>query len=143
MAARSRVSQSGPARPAVGSTLDRTTAVHEAKAHDAIAAAFARLEDEDRREIGRGLMLTGQEPDGTLTLPYFIGLIVWPQMRPQTLYQLRQAALDGQCGALAAELPTEDPWGIVARALIELQKHADAGELTGELPDPTFEPRRA
>ena len=141
MTGRSRVAPTGPVRD-VGSTLERTAAVHEAKAHDTIAAAFARLEDEDRREIGRGLMLTGQEPDGTLSLPYYIGLIVWPQMRPQTLYQLRQAALAGQCGVLAAELPTEDPWGIVARALIELQQHADAGDLTGDLPDPTSEPRR-
>jgi hypothetical protein len=122
--------------------IEVPTAFYEGKAHDTIAGAFARLEDEDRREIGRGLMLTGTEPDGSHTLPYFIGLIVWPQMRPQTLYQLRQAALNGQCGALAKELPTEDPWGIVARALIELQSHADAGELSGELPDPTYEPRR-
>jgi hypothetical protein len=119
------------------------TAVHEAKAYDTIATAFARLEDAERREIGRGLMISGTEPDGTYTLPYFIGLIAWPQMRPEALYQLQRAALEGRCGALAAELPSEDPWGIVGRALAELQSHADAGELTGDLPDPDKEPRRA
>jgi hypothetical protein len=118
------------------------TAVHESKAYETIAAAFARLSDEDRREIGRGLMVSGRDPDGTYSLPYFIGLIAWPQMRPQTPYQLHRAALEGQCGVLAAELPSEDPWGIVARALAELQSHADAGELTDDLPDPDKEPRR-
>jgi hypothetical protein len=63
-------------------------------------------------------------------------------MRPQTLYELRRAALNGECGALAAELPTEDPWGIVARALSELQAHGDSGDLTGEILDPTYEPPR-
>jgi hypothetical protein len=111
-------------------------AVHETKAFDTIAAAFARLEDADRREIGRGLMVTGKEPDGTHTLPYFIGLIAWPQMKPQAIYQLHRAALEGQCGVLAGALPSEDPWGIVARALFELQAHADAGELTDKLPNP-------
>jgi hypothetical protein len=119
-----------------------TTAVHEGKAFDTIAGAFARLEDADRREIGRGLMQTGTEADGTHTLPYFVGLIVWPHMRPQALYQLHRAALAGECGVLAAALPSEDPWGIVARALIELQQHADAGELTDDLPDPNQESRR-
>jgi hypothetical protein len=115
---------------------------YEVAAFEAIAAAFSRLSDEDRREIGRGLMVAGKTPDGSLSLLYFIGLIVWPQMRPETLFQLRAAALRGECGELAAELPTEDPWGIVARALIELQRHADAGELTGDLPDPS-DPRRS
>ena len=121
------------ARSAAGTAV---TAVHEAKAFDTIAAAFARLEDAERREIGRGLMVTGREPDGTHTLPYFIGLIAWPQMKPQAIYQLHRAALEGQCRVLAAELPSEDPWGVVARALTELQAHADAGELTDDLPNP-------
>ena len=115
---------------------------HEERAWEEIAAAFSRLSDEDRREIGRGLMVAGKAPDGTDSLLHSIGLIVWPQMRPQALYQLCVAALRGDCGKLAADLPTEDPWGIVARALVELQKHADAGELTDDLPDPS-DPRRS
>src|SRR5580658_1972258 len=105
---------------------------HEERAWEEIAEAFSRLSDEDRREIGRGLMVAGKAPDGTDSLLHSIGLIVWPQMRPQALYQLCVAALRGDCGKLAADLPTEDPWGIVARALVELQKHADAGELTDD-----------
>lgn len=127
---------------AARSVASSVSTVHEAKAFDAIASAFARLGDAERREIGRGLILTGKEPDGTYTLPYFIGLIAWPHMRPQALYELHRAALEGECGALAADLPSEDPWGIVARALTELQGHADAGELTDSLPNPTEESRR-
>jgi hypothetical protein len=115
---------------------------HEGVAFDAIADAFSRQSDEDRREIGRGLMVAGKTPDGSFSLLYFIGLAVWPQMRPQTLFQLRSAALRGECGELAAELPTEDPWGLVSRALIELQRHADAGDLTDDLPDPS-DPRQS
>ena len=78
---------------------------HEVRAWEEIAGAFSRLSDEDRREIGRGLMVAGKAPDGSDSLLYSIGLIVWPQMRPQALYQLRVAALRGECGALAAGSP--------------------------------------